>query len=213
MPVWTFSPSKCLCGDSRPFDKLTAGSRLSSRVVGYFHCGKAKLERSHQHEAVHSPVEWLFTQTGEPCRRHSPQLFRLQFHQDSSYTSHVPGHGCWRDGSALERGRLGCSLGSLRATEGGKSSVNAKGKRNSSLSNNGVFRLSRNVGNLAQNPALWHYFACRDHSLVCRSLLSHYRRQKTKVAHHLQPSQARLPPRYGYNGGPWPQRKVPKLNV
>ena len=50
-------------------------------------------------------------------------LFRLQFHQDSSYTSHVPSDGCWRDGSAVERRRPSCPQGSLRATEGGKSGI------------------------------------------------------------------------------------------
>ncbi len=48
----------------------------------------------------------------------------LQLHQDSSYTSHVPGYGCWRDGSALERRGFGGPLGSLRATGGGNSGVN-----------------------------------------------------------------------------------------
>ena len=43
----------------------------------------------------------------------SPKLFRLQLHQDSSYTSHVPSDGGWRHRSALERRRFGCPLGSL----------------------------------------------------------------------------------------------------
>src|ERR1035437_1847621 len=53
-----------------------------------------------------------------------PKLFRLQLHQDSSYTSHVPGNGGWRDRSPVERRGLGCPLGSLRAAEGGKSGIN-----------------------------------------------------------------------------------------
>jgi hypothetical protein len=51
-------------------------------------------------------------------------LFLLQFHQDSPYTSHVPGDGCWRGGSAAERGGFGSPLGSLRTAEGGESSIN-----------------------------------------------------------------------------------------
>jgi hypothetical protein len=58
------------------------------------------------------------------CRCHGSQLFRLEFHQDSSYTSHVPGYGRWRHRSALERGGFGYRPGSLRAAEGGQSDVN-----------------------------------------------------------------------------------------
>ena len=52
------------------------------------------------------------------------QLFRLQLHQDSSYTSHVPGDGRWRHRSFVERGGLGGPLGILRAAEGRKSRIN-----------------------------------------------------------------------------------------
>jgi hypothetical protein len=54
---------------------------------------------------------------------HGPKLFRLQLYQDSSYTSHVPSNGGWRDGSALGSFGLGCPLGVIRTAEGGKSSV------------------------------------------------------------------------------------------
>jgi hypothetical protein len=53
----------------------------------------------------------------------APKLFRLQLHQDSSYTSHQSGDGGRRYRSALERGGFGSPLGILRAAEGGKSSV------------------------------------------------------------------------------------------
>ena len=42
------------------------------------------------------------------------------------YPSHAPGDGHWRDGSTLERRGFSGSLGNLRATEGGKSFVNAR---------------------------------------------------------------------------------------
>jgi hypothetical protein len=83
--------------------------------------GKAQLDGSRHNEALYALVERIQPQTGEPCYCHSPQLFRLQFHQDSSYTSHVPGDGGRRDRSAVERRGLSCPLGSLRAAEGGKS--------------------------------------------------------------------------------------------
>ena len=54
----------------------------------------------------------------------SCELFRLQLHQDSSYTPHVSGHGRWRDGSTLERGGPCSPLGGLRVAENGKSGVN-----------------------------------------------------------------------------------------
>jgi hypothetical protein len=60
---------------------------------------------------------------GESRGCHSAQLFLLQLHQDSSYTSHVPGDGRWCHRSAVERRGFGSPLGSLRATEGGKSGV------------------------------------------------------------------------------------------
>ena len=63
-----------------------------------------------------------FSRNREPRGCHGPQLFLLQLHQDSPYTTHVPGNGCWRDGSAVERRRFSGPLGSLRAAEGGKTS-------------------------------------------------------------------------------------------
>ena len=61
------------------------------------------------------PANWKIT------RRRRTELFRLQLHQDSSYTSRIVGYGSWRDRSTLGCGRLGYSLGSLGAAEGGKS--------------------------------------------------------------------------------------------
>ena len=54
------------------------------------------------------------------------KLLRLKLHQDSSYTSHVSGYGSGRDGLAVECRRFGSPLESLRAAEGGKSSMNRK---------------------------------------------------------------------------------------
>src|SRR5208337_464049 len=71
-----------------------------------------------------------------------PQLFRLQFHQDSSYTSRIPSYGGWRFGSAVERRGFGCPLGSLRTAEGGKSGVNAVNHRH------------HLVGSI---PKIWHW--------------------------------------------------------
>ena len=51
------------------------------------------------------------------------QLKQVQLPQNPSYTSLVSGNGRWRSRSAVERRGLGCPLGSLRAAEGGKSSV------------------------------------------------------------------------------------------
>ena len=70
----------------------------------------------------YTPCRMAFRANWRITRLH-PQVFCLQFHQASSYTSHVSGHGRWRYGSALERRGLGCPLGILRAAEGGKSGV------------------------------------------------------------------------------------------
>jgi hypothetical protein len=72
--------------------------------------------------AATPPCRMAFRANWRITRLH-PQVFCLQFHQASSYTSHVSGHGRWRYGSALERRGLGCPLGILRAAEGGKSGV------------------------------------------------------------------------------------------
>ena len=69
----------------------------------------------------YTPCRMAFRANWRITRLH-PQVFCLQFHQVSSYTSHVSGDGRWRDGSTLERRGLGCPL-VLRAAEGGKSGV------------------------------------------------------------------------------------------
>ena len=53
----------------------------------------------------------------------SPQLFRLQLDQNSSYTSQVGGNGSWRDRSTLGSIGLDGPPGRLRTAEGGKSSI------------------------------------------------------------------------------------------
>jgi hypothetical protein len=85
---------------------------------------RQKLDGSHYDAPLHSPLEWFLAQTRESCGCDGAQLFRLQLHQNSSYTSRVFGYGRWRFGSAVERRRFGSPLGSLRTAEGGKSGVN-----------------------------------------------------------------------------------------
>jgi hypothetical protein len=82
---------------SQRFYRIIGSNYMPSdlRVVGYFHF------------------------ESRDC--HGSKLFRL--HQDSSYTSNIPGDGGWRNGSAVERRGLGYPLGSLRAAEGGKSGM------------------------------------------------------------------------------------------
>ena len=62
---------------------------------------------------THAPLQWFQPKAREPCRCYGPQLFCLQLHQDSSYTSHVSSDGRWRHRSAVERRGPGCPLGSL----------------------------------------------------------------------------------------------------
>ena len=52
--------------------------------------------------SIHPSVEWIQPQARESRGYDRPELFRLQLHQDSSYTSHVPGYGRWRHRSAVE---------------------------------------------------------------------------------------------------------------
>jgi hypothetical protein len=82
------------------------------------------MDSSHDAEALYAAVKWIQPQARKSCRCCCLELFRLQPHQDSSYTSHVSGHGRWRDGSTLERGGPCSPLGGLRVAEGGKSGVN-----------------------------------------------------------------------------------------
>jgi hypothetical protein len=67
-----------------------------------------------------APDVWRSRTAGTRLR---PQLFRLQLHQVSSYTSHVSGLVTGVTDRLLERRGLGCPLGILRAAEGGKSGV------------------------------------------------------------------------------------------
>ena len=86
-----YSPAKCI-GCST---KEVSGSPRSEACV-HILCGKAELDGAHHNSSLHPVVEWIQPEAREPCGCHGSQLFRLQFHQDSSYTSHVPGDGRWR---------------------------------------------------------------------------------------------------------------------
>jgi hypothetical protein len=72
----------------------------------------------------YTAIKWILKKTQQSCSGHGPKLFRLQLHQNPSYTSHESGNGRWRYRSAVEGRGLGCPLGSLRVSEGGKSGVN-----------------------------------------------------------------------------------------
>jgi hypothetical protein len=54
-------------------------------------------------------------QDRESCGGSSPEQLGVQFHQDSSYTSHECGDGRWSKRSSLGRGGLGSPVGALRA--------------------------------------------------------------------------------------------------
>jgi hypothetical protein len=99
--------------------------RPDPKHVEYVIRGTPELDGSRYDAPLHSPVEWFQPEDGEPRGCHGPQLFRLQLHQDSSYTSHIASDGGWRHRSAVERRRFSGPLGSLRTAEGGKSGVNA----------------------------------------------------------------------------------------
>jgi len=103
---------------------LLACLRLSGsrkRLENRGHCGESPLYTLVVHRGN---CESLAKQVPTGTRGcNGTQLFRLQLHQDSSYTSRVPGNGYWRDRSVVERRRFGSPLGSLRAAKGGRSSV------------------------------------------------------------------------------------------
>jgi len=67
----------------------------------------------------YTPCRMTFRANWRITRLH-PQAFCLQFHQVSSYTSHVSGHGRWRYGSALERKRTWLPSGNLTSSGGRK---------------------------------------------------------------------------------------------
>ena len=110
--------------ERKPRPKSTFSTSLWSVRIGRFalRCGATLASRM------------LLAQTRESRGGYGTQLFRLQLHQNSSYTSRVASYGRWRHGSALER-RGPCSpLGSLRTAEGGKSGVNDGPNNNRLLS-------------------------------------------------------------------------------
>src|ERR1700687_3964201 len=124
-----YSPAKCIgCStkdvSGNPDPKARFRLRLWSVRIGRFalRCGATLASRM------------LLAQTRESRGGYGTQLFRLQLHQNSSYTSRVASYGRWRHGSALER-RGPCSpLGSLQTAEGGKSGVNDGPNNNRLLS-------------------------------------------------------------------------------
>jgi hypothetical protein len=60
-----------------------AASRLS----------KAELDGMGNDAPLHAPIKWFQPEDGKSCGGDSAKLLRLQLHQDSSYTSHVPSYG------------------------------------------------------------------------------------------------------------------------
>src|SRR6202522_2777374 len=168
-----------------------AGTAGGQSVVGYF---KAELDGTRYDAAIHTLEQRFFSQAGEPCRSHSLELLLLQFHQDSSYTSHVPRHGRWRYRSAVERRGLGCPLGSLRAVEGGKRGVNesacANHKRNCGFHSINSKRFgSRQDDSLPRRHAdcslhfSWHH-GCGRGIFICWCVYSDRWSEKFKVAHY-----------------------------
>jgi hypothetical protein len=67
-------------------------------------------------------LKWFQPRTREPRRCHGSKLFRLQLHQNPSYTSHVCSYARWRDRSAVSVADL-VALWEAYEAEGGKSSV------------------------------------------------------------------------------------------
>jgi hypothetical protein len=101
------------------------GSERKARPEARFYivCGTPELDGAWNDAPLYSFVERVQSQARESCRRDRAQLFRLQFYQDSPYTSDESGHGRWRHRSPVERGGLGSPLASLRAAKGGKSGI------------------------------------------------------------------------------------------
>src|SRR5580704_18153511 len=73
----SIASSRALALFSRSEDLAHNKSQALVSVVGYY-------------EALHPLVEWIQLETGEPRDCHGPQLFRVQFHQDSPYTRTSP---------------------------------------------------------------------------------------------------------------------------
>ncbi|MGC2399029.1 MAG: hypothetical protein WA510_04580, partial [Acidobacteriaceae bacterium] len=76
---------------------------------GYFHfetarsksLSKGRIGRYGERCAATRAYQWFQPEDGKSCGGDSAKLFRLQLHQDSSYTSHVPSYGGWPS-------RIGC---------------------------------------------------------------------------------------------------------
>ncbi len=79
-------------------------------------CRAAELDAAKQQSALYAPEQRILAQVGESCCCGCIDLFRVQLHQDSSYTSHVASYGRWRYGSAL--GSFGLGSGYERLHRG-----------------------------------------------------------------------------------------------
>ena len=61
-----------------------------------------ELDGSHYSAPIHAPEQRIFSQARKPRGCDSAKLFRLQLHQNPSYTPHESGNGRRRYRSALE---------------------------------------------------------------------------------------------------------------
>jgi hypothetical protein len=86
-----YSPAKCIGCDMKAVSGNPDPKHVSTSFVE-----RQNWTVSHHDAALHSPLEWLLAQARESRGCDGSQLFRLRLHQNSSYTSHVPGNGRWR---------------------------------------------------------------------------------------------------------------------
>src|ERR1700733_14227166 len=101
--LWVEVGEVCAPG---PCDLVAAREFIAKRRPqsdgGYI--GRFKSFRcTHCNAALHALERWILAQARESCCCHSPKLFRLQLHSDSSYTAQVPSDGRRRNRLALER--------------------------------------------------------------------------------------------------------------
>jgi hypothetical protein len=97
-----YSPAKCIGGDMKDV----------SGNPDFKHVSTSFVERQNwtvrTNMRRYTPVEWVFAEAREPRGSGRAELFRLQFHQNSSYTAHESSDGCWHYGSTVEhKGSLG----------------------------------------------------------------------------------------------------------
>jgi hypothetical protein len=92
--------------------------------------GAPELDGSHYDAPLYSSVERLLAQAGESRAATELNYFAYNFikiHRTLRTSPAMAAGGRWCHGSTVERRRLGGPLGSLRATEGGKSGINEVG--------------------------------------------------------------------------------------